>query len=1501
MGTSLTGNNISASYLGLLKSTDSLAIGGTKKIITDGAGNDLPFGISTSSLTFNAGAVDVPTLSIGTINEGFYQPTDETIGVSINGSEVARFLSTGLSLTSSKLTLSNDQKIRWTSDDVYIQGTTSADNIQLGVGGSTQFTFAQTTGMRLHQYGSGSITGTVTQRLGVTSTGQVVEIPIGGGAVDGSGTANTVTMWSDTDTITDAPITVSGNNVTITSSGDTALILDSANPGSTSIDFFEGSSEKAHITFDTVSNILTMGRAGGDLAIDNSGRVGIGTTSPNGLLELTADNPQLVFTDTNEGTDKKTFRFINIDEEFRLTARTDNNVANADGGDVFKITRSGNSTFAGNLNIADTKKIIFGGTASSGDDSASISFNDSTGILNVTASSADSHKVQICGDTIEAVEGGTATFANGATVQSALSVDSIQTIGSGTTMSLGTSAGNVMTLLNSNLGVNVTSPTTAKLVVAGDVNTFTLRVDGYDTTNQSFGARIRAGTSSSDTALLVENTSASELFKVAGDGNATVAGAVGVGVTAGSNAKLEVVSTSGEVFRADASSGAFRIVANQTGVSTQGAFSHTGDGTFTGNLGIGTTSPSVLLDARLSTTTGKVAELHNSVGYGIGFTVESDGGVNTINSESNQALAFATNGASNERMRIDSSGNVGIGTSSPNALLDLDGGKIRVSSSGTRQLEIGTDATISFGSDDNIQVRKTGSDLQFKTGGSERMRIDSSGRLLINRTSSNGDILEVDGNANVYSARFNGNTTTGQSYGLRVRAGTNSLDKSMLVENTSGTDLFTISGDGNATFAGNITFGDSHFIGDDSFDNLHILASSGENVVIQAPSGNSIDLKTAGGTTLTLDSSQNVGIGTTSAGAKLNVFTGGNSIAAAAVLQHDSFGNDRKVGLGFELGNTQIKGAVGFISDDDTSSQSNGIGNLIFCVDSNDDAAPVGHADEKMRITHGGNVGIATDSPSSSYKLDVFGGSTSIQVGNSSGTGRFGADGSSTKVGSSSNHPFVFLSSNTERMRLASGGNLLVNTTTNYGNVISVDQAGNYDKSSDSAGIRIFSSSGTTNNGDYHGAIQFSRGTGSASISAVQTGSDNDILGLAFFTHPTGTGTDDSEERMRVTSAGDVGIGTTSPNHLLDVESAGASMRLFNTTSNGNTEFFVTTAGTTGASKIMFGDTDDADIGKIIYRHNGNSMAFETNDSEAMRILSDGKVGIGTTSPSSKLTLSDTSSNSIVQVRFINDARDYALGVHGGLSDSFVLYDDTADQTRLIVDTSGKIGVGTTSPETKLDVNSGISSSSANVISISQNTTGAIKQAVAFGVAIQNGGEATNASDLFISTASGGSLSERMRITSGGDVLVGTTSEISTGNGFSITNTGQVRIGRASTGIIKQIVFSNPNDEVGSISTSGSATAYNTSSDYRLKEDLKDFNALEIASKIKMYDFKWKADDSRSYGVMAHELQEVVPQAVSGDKDAKDMQQVDYSKLVPILLKSIQELEARVKELEKEI
>ena len=111
-------------------------------------------------------------------------------------------------------------------------------------------------------------------------------------------------------------------------------------------------------------------------------------------------------------------------------------------------------------------------------------------------------------------------------------------------------------------------------------------------------------------------------------------------------------------------------------------------------------------------------------------------------------------------------------------------------------------------------------------------------------------------------------------------------------------------------------------------------------------------------------------------------------------------------------------------------------------------------------------------------------------------------------------------------------------------------------------------------------------------------------------------------------------------------------------------------------------------------------------------------------------------------------------------------------------------------------------------------------------------------------------------------------------------------------------LFSIKGDGTATFASSVTATAFNTSSDYRLKEDLKEFNGLEMVSNIPVYDYKWKADESRSFGVMAHELQEVLPYAVNGEKDAEEMQAVDYSKIVPLLIKSIQELTAKVEMLE---
>lgn len=104
---------------------------------------------------------------------------------------------------------------------------------------------------------------------------------------------------------------------------------------------------------------------------------------------------------------------------------------------------------------------------------------------------------------------------------------------------------------------------------------------------------------------------------------------------------------------------------------------------------------------------------------------------------------------------------------------------------------------------------------------------------------------------------------------------------------------------------------------------------------------------------------------------------------------------------------------------------------------------------------------------------------------------------------------------------------------------------------------------------------------------------------------------------------------------------------------------------------------------------------------------------------------------------------------------------------------------------------------------------------------------------------------------------------------------------------------------VGSISTTGSATSYNTSSDYRLKHDVGDFSGSgALIDALRPVTFKWNADNSSDIGFIAHEVQEVFPQAIHGEKDGDDMQGGDWSKLVPILVAELKAVRARLAALE---
>jgi hypothetical protein len=136
-------------------------------------------------------------------------------------------------------------------------------------------------------------------------------------------------------------------------------------------------------------------------------------------------------------------------------------------------------------------------------------------------------------------------------------------------------------------------------------------------------------------------------------------------------------------------------------------------------------------------------------------------------------------------------------------------------------------------------------------------------------------------------------------------------------------------------------------------------------------------------------------------------------------------------------------------------------------------------------------------------------------------------------------------------------------------------------------------------------------------------------------------------------------------------------------------------------------------------------------------------------------------------------------------------------------------------------------------------------------------------------------------------------------NGTGFSNALYININ--GTGSANQIKFANGNGVIGSVTTNGSATAFNTSSDYRLKNTIEPMiGALAKVQTLKPVTYKWNADNSDGEGFIAHELQQVCPQAVHGTKDEVDAegnpvyQGIDVSFLVATLTAAIQELNTLV-------
>ena len=255
------------------------------------------------------------------------------------------------------------------------------------------------------------------------------------------------------------------------------------------------------------------------------------------------------------------------------------------------------------------------------------------------------------------------------------------------------------------------------------------------------------------------------------------------------------------------------------------------------NVGIGTSSPTAVFDVRRGDADGKIAEFHQSSGYG--FELSSSTSVATITSGYNQAFVFETGTTATERMRINSSGNVGIGTSSPAKALDVEGAIRSNITGGTSpaEIDISSGSTWRLRSNATSGTNAYGMDIVKGSAGTDvKLSVDSSGNLLVGKTSlgiSNaGHTLAADGYTEFTR------TATSTSTGGTINVGRNSYDGPLATFWKDGSTVGTIGTDAGIIYAG----GGDAFLGFDSTYNLIKPAST-------STGGGSDGLLDLGGTT----------------------------------------------------------------------------------------------------------------------------------------------------------------------------------------------------------------------------------------------------------------------------------------------------------------------------------------------------------------------------------------------------------------------------------------------------------------------------------------------------------------------------------------------------------------------------------------------------------------------------------------------------------------------------
>jgi hypothetical protein len=421
-----------------------------------------------------------------------------------------------------------------------------------------------------------------------------------------------------------------------------------------------------------------------------------------------------------------------------------------------------------------------------------------------------------------------------------------------------------------------------------------------------------------------------------------------------------------------------------------------------------------------------------------------------------------------------------------------------------------------------------------------------------------------------------------------------------------------------------------------------------------------------------------------------------------------------------------------------------------------------------------------------------------------------------------------------------------------------------------------------------------------------------------------------ANERMRIDSSGNVGIGTTSPGSKLQIATTAVDTDVFRIMRQDNTGISLfrvfqdsSSGGGTGGCHI---NSSNRDL-MISASTNGDA-------DDGLYLKTTGELGIGTSSPTHMLDISG--SNPILALNDTDTTNDrFRLTYNGGSSQLQVDPNNVRSGSHLLVavdgtermriDSSGRVLIGTTSGSDALVVDGGSdagtittnsTNSNGNMMTFNCSGTGKffIGSAGSFitgNSGTTNQGIRAEGSLLF---AAGGHT-ERMRIDSSGNVLIGVNTTGSTSEGMTIRPGNESTLFRDSGFVFligggqsgqRLIDFRQGGTSIGHISKSGTTNvSYSTSSDYRLKENVVAISdGITRLKTLKPYRFNFKADADRTVdGFFAHEVT-AVPEAIAGTKDEVDSdnnpvyQGIDHSKLVPLLVAAVQELITKVETLE---